>query len=620
MIFEYEVKNQTDVFTSTIYSKQNTNTLSYDSFFASSTTSSLNTVLGSDVTPTVSQSSSVANEIGSSTNSLTNSYNYISSNLAVSSTLQQPTGSSNIMSASSTITKETRSSDMSNVQSTHSIFSQQGQLSSLLPSTDSLSRISTPCSSSVYSFTSPNFYSYETSSSSSPLTTSSPPTSLTDSEASSTSNRNLNSIQSPISSLMTYSTITNSQQQTSLSSFLQKPIWSTSEIPTSSESTTSSTDKSTAIVTPYNSPYSHFLSSTGKSTISQYSSYSSPIEQLKHTTKTLINSSKFTTTSYSSNKMSTLNPIKKISSSLSSSRILPSTTTTSKSTPTSSTSFSSSTSSYSSTSSSSSSSYQDYIIYTQEYYFTGKTTSFSTGIPITLTLPPSGTETNDHLSTTAVITAPMEVYNKWIDGGGLDPSDIGNNGNSNNSTGTNDRTIAGSVVGVVGGVILCGIIVWLMIFKRKKYNRSWNNKLGLDSDRKSKGMIDDPMSSSRSFSHTKGYRLNYSSTDNVESDPFKHEFEFDNRYAVNKAPPVPAPRINKTLSNKEYSRSEIPSTQSSQDNNDRSDYHLRFSYVSSETDSSFNSSAIGSYSTISSQPNRYRNMDDDKQGFLREIL
>lgn len=615
MAFKYSIKNQTGIYTATIYSQSKTNTPLYDSPSASSS----NIVFQSDTT-TIFPSPSASNEIGSTSNYLTSSYNYISFKPVISFNSQQPSVSSSLESISSTLTNEISSSIMFNVQSTYSTFSQQGHLSSSLLSTNSFSRISSSDSSSISEFTSTNFYTPETSSFNSQSITSSSSTSSTDSQYSSTGSNNFVSIKSPISSFITYITTSINQQQSSFNSFRQNPLWSTSEISTTSQPISSSKSTPTTFKSPVSSAHIHVSSFTRTFATSQYSSYSLPIKQSISTTKTLIKSSMNTTASFfASNKTPTLKLNQTTSSTISPSVVLSSPTATSKCTSTNPSKLFSTLPS-SSTSSLSVSSYQNYFTYTQEYYFTGKTTSFTTGIPITVTFSQSDTNTYSPLSTTAVITAPMEVYNKWINGGGLDPTDTENNGTANNSTGTNNKTIIGSVVGVVGGVILCSIIVWLVLFKRKKYNKNWNNKLSLGNNRKSEGMTSKLMPSPQSFTHPKGYSVNYNSTDNTYNDPFKPKFEFDNRYNINGAPPVPAPRKNKTSNNKEYSGVEIPTVKSTAGNNDRDNYHLRFSYVSSETDSSFNSSAFGSFSTISPSPNKYGTMGDDRQGFLREIL
>ncbi|KAK5780648.1 hypothetical protein RI543_001770 [Arxiozyma heterogenica] len=345
----------------------------------------------------------------------------------------------------------------------------------------------------------------------------------------------------------------------------------------------------------------------------QQSRFSSPLQNPLWSLSEVSIASHFknTTATYSLGKTPTLKSIKETSSSISFSSKSSLTTTDTKST---------SISYNLSTSSSFVSSYQNTIIYTQEYYFTGKTTSFTKNIPITLTLSSSDTASQYSLSTTAVITAPVEVYNKWINGGGLDSTDTENNDNTNNSAGTNNGTIAGSVVGAVVGVILCSTIIWFVVFKRKKYCKNWKNKLSLSNSQKSESMVNNSVSSSQSFTHSRGYRVDYNSTNNVSSDPFKHEFGFDRRYNINRTPPVPAPRKNKNSNNKDFNNIGTLSVPLTPNNNDSDNYHLRFSYVSSDTDSSFNSSAVGSYSITSSSPDRYGTMSNNKQGFLREML
>ncbi|CAL9738532.1 hypothetical protein MOSE0_N13520 [Monosporozyma servazzii] len=242
-----------------------------------------------------------------------------------------------------------------------------------------------------------------------------------------------------------------------------------------------------------------------------------------------------------------------------------------------------------------------YSTYTQEYFFTGKTTSFSTGIPITLTL-------EDHSKTTTrptvpVISAPIQVYNKWLNDGQLD--------DPRNEHTTNIGTIVGSVVGAVGGIVLCGVMFWMFKRRRSSRNRNLND-----------GSIKGPYTGYASNEEEEedstifpinymGDRMKYDSTN--RHDPFKHEFEFDKRTP----PPIPEPR--KGI--KSHGMEPIPKLATANNNaSAMDDYHLRFSYVSTETGASIDSSTVGSYSTISSTPNRYGIIDNNKQGFLREIV
>lgn len=240
-----------------------------------------------------------------------------------------------------------------------------------------------------------------------------------------------------------------------------------------------------------------------------------------------------------------------------------------------------------------------YSTYTQEYFFTGKTTSFSTGIPITLTL-------KDHSKTTTrptvpVISAPIQVYNKWLNDGQLD--------DPRNDHTTNIGTIVGSVVGAVGGIVLCGVIFWMFIRRRSSRNRNLN-----DGSMKGPytGYTSEEEEDSTIFPiNYMGDRTKYDSTN--RHDPFKREFDLDKRTP----PPIPEPR--KGI--KSHGMEPVPKLATASNNaSAMDDYHLRFSYVSTETGASIDSSTVGSYSTISSTPNRYGVIDNNKQGFLREIV
>lgn len=618
MNIENNINNQTTISTPIIYSSPNTNIKLYGS---SSTTSNIllysKTVLQNDITTTLLPSSSISGETSSLFDTSVNSHAYISPNPISTFTSQQSSLVPNIDVISSTISSEIHSPIISNIQSIQSSFSQQGYSFPTTATSKCSPEISTSHSPVVSAISSDNSINLGMPSSSIiPITTSSSTFPIY-SQDQSTSIPNSVSIKTVIpSSLTHYDTTSRVQQQSRFSSSLQNPLWPLSEVSIASHSTTfhsitSSTSKSNTTIASPKDLLTYTPSFTQHSMTSQYFSYPSHISQSTSTNKTLIKSFKNTTATYLLGKTPTLKSIKETSSSFSFSSKSSLTTTDTKST---------SISFNLSTSSSFISSYQNTIIYTQEYYFTGKTTSFTKNIPITLTLSSSDTASQYSLSTTAVITAPVEVYNKWINGGGLDSTDTENNDNTNNSTGTNDGTIAGSVVGAVVGVILCSIIIWLVIFKRKKYCKNWKNKLSLGNSQKSEGMVNSSVSSSQSFTHSRGYRVDYNSTNNVSSDPFKHEFEFDRRYNINRTPPVPAPRKNKNSNNKDFNNIGTLSVPLAPTNNDSDNYYLRFSYVSSDTDSSFNSSAVGSYSITSSSPDRYGTMSNNKQGFLREML
>lgn len=282
--------------------------------------------------------------------------------------------------------------------------------------------------------------------------------------------------------------------------------------------------------------------------------------------------------------------------------------------------------------------------YNQPYYFTDSATSFLTKLGVSTTVINSGDKSSKYnfIVPTATVTAPVELYEHWLDTGNLDSTT-----SSHNENGTNKSTIIGGVVGSLGGVLLCSILVWFII---KKFKRSRMSRFN----------------STPSFSHSRGKKYNYdtmkSNNEIDEVDPFRSEFKFDKRKESNKEnvsdnsqsssklpPIVPNPRKNNvvTYNSNDQSRfsninnynnnvvpnytneeirqsknSQLPHLQTNFDNNlNINNYQTRFSYASSDNGTSYNSSISEGYSTIFSTPVTLpQDGENPPHGFLREII
>lgn len=265
-----------------------------------------------------------------------------------------------------------------------------------------------------------------------------------------------------------------------------------------------------------------------------------------------------------------------------------------------------------------------YYIYTQMYEITGSTTTFNTGILSTVELAKSASTSFSVPQSTS--TKDIQFYQNWLDGS------LGNSGaQSQNAT---KNKIIGGVVGGVGGLIICSLVVWLMFSRRRKnkdkeVNTSFSSEIGrrvgypLPSpslDANEEKIITPDNSTGAIFSRIKNKakafpqisrNVNDTGEDNNNDDnPFQNEFNFEARLPP---PPVPPPR-------KTTMQYPIPGGEAT------SQTDGRYSYVSSMSDSSFASSA-GDYSTMSStsirldsEYNNNNNVPGSSQGFLREVI
>ena len=284
------------------------------------------------------------------------------------------------------------------------------------------------------------------------------------------------------------------------------------------------------------------------------------------------------------------------------------------------------------------------IIYTQNYDFTGPSTSFVTGIPSTIKIPKKEfstlpSETFSVLRST--VTADVSLYEKWLDGGKL-----GNDVTGLAGSGSTDKgTIIGSVVGSVCGVIVCGLIIWGLVCRQHKRRGIFDE----DDDEDANNFKTDERhflskNISRDFSSRPGYHSMFTKKQTINAgdenrNPFNNEFDFNNR---TNPPPIPAPRKarNSTLQSGAAATavpavydSSSSSSSSGLDPNSRGQNAVnRDSYFSSVT-GSYDSSSLGSsitdgYSLLSTTPapapemypNAMRNASSNSQGFLRELI
>ncbi|KAL3239354.1 Tda7p [Nakaseomyces bracarensis] len=225
-----------------------------------------------------------------------------------------------------------------------------------------------------------------------------------------------------------------------------------------------------------------------------------------------------------------------------------------------------------------------YYEYTQTFDITDSSTSFTTALPLTTAF--NLANSYSFTKPTGVVTTNLHFYKDWLSGA------IDNNSNDGTPTKkSNAGTIAGSVVGSVGGLILCTLVIWFIFFKRKKKEQwtGFNRKSIVEKD---------------------------------NSNPFKDEFDFDRRIP----PPVPPQRknfagqVNNNTIN--YNTNNTPPLVGSED------YHLRFSYVSSSSglssdDSQLNDS-LQSSTTLHLGPaygdESRRQNNIPSTGYLREII
>lgn len=285
--------------------------------------------------------------------------------------------------------------------------------------------------------------------------------------------------------------------------------------------------------------------------------------------------------------------------------------------------------------------------YNQRFFFTDSSTSFLTELGVSTAITETGKSTSkfEFVVPTATVTAPVELFQHYLNTGNLDST---SSSSSPSEKGTNKDAIIGSVVGSVGGVLLCSILIWFIV---KRLRRNKNNTFNHTS----------------SFSHSRGRRYNYDTmrSDNEieEVDPFRNEFKFDKRkdstnanidvsnQIGDKTPPiVPNPRKNNIVTNNNNINEHIPTTlqgvtdslalgangdqirhnaniplsplQRNFNNNLNSNHHHeRFSYASSDNGTSYNSSSGEDYSTILSSSITFpQDEENPPQGFLREVL
>ena len=131
-----------------------------------------------------------------------------------------------------------------------------------------------------------------------------------------------------------------------------------------------------------------------------------------------------------------------------------------------------------------------YFIFDQTYDFTDATTSFTTGIPTTLTIP-RDSPTYTFSVPTSIITRPASLYQNWLDTGSLNlPT------SKYKAHRVSNQAVIGSVVGSIVGALCISALICILIFLARR--------------RRHKG-----------------------SDDQKEDDPFQNEFVFRDRAATN---------------------------------------------------------------------------------------
>ncbi|KTB19875.1 Topoisomerase I damage affected protein 7 [Nakaseomyces glabratus] len=216
-----------------------------------------------------------------------------------------------------------------------------------------------------------------------------------------------------------------------------------------------------------------------------------------------------------------------------------------------------------------------YYSYIQTFDITASTTTFETALPIVTAFNLKDSYTFSKPS--SIITTDLHFYKDWLSGA-LDSNE--ENGNKSKNAGT----IAGSVVGSVVGLLVCTLIVWYFYIRKRRRNQKW-----------------------KSFEvPSRSKDVEYNNNDN----PFNNEFDFQHRVP----PPLPPQRKN-------HNSIGVPPSSMGLSNTRSADYHMRFSYISSSTDSSDDySDSMQSALHIGSDSGRERSNDVPEMGYLREII
>lgn len=254
-----------------------------------------------------------------------------------------------------------------------------------------------------------------------------------------------------------------------------------------------------------------------------------------------------------------------------------------------------------------------YYFYTQAYDITGSSTTFTTGLPTTVALAKSAVRSSFSVPSSTV-TADMSFYQHWLNGG------LDSNQNQDTSK-SNTGTIVGSIVGSIGGILVCAVIVWFLLFKRRKNKRELKENSSFRHEIGRRTGFPTTAQARETSVHAQDPAAQQTNTESSSTNnPFSNEFNFRARGTA--PPPPPPPRNGIILDNSSQNIS-----------NDSMNPDNRFSYVSSFTYSSLGSSTQGGFSALSSNsinlghglnnsvPNDERGSAQDKtHGFLREII
>ncbi|SCW04003.1 LAFE_0H03774g1_1 [Lachancea fermentati] len=243
------------------------------------------------------------------------------------------------------------------------------------------------------------------------------------------------------------------------------------------------------------------------------------------------------------------------------------------------------------------------FVYTQNYVFTASSTTLCVGLPSMVVI--STGQLSTYSAPTSAITTDISYYQHWLDGS-LDSQ-------NNSSSGGKRKTIIGSVVGSVGGFLLCALLLWLIVFKRRKDrgkgSQSFSHEIGCRLDHPSD--LPEASNTIRSIDDEDFLRSKYKSLgkkipllrkgeqsrglnddnhdvtkEGEKSNPFQDEFNFQKRLPA----PPPVPTRNPPLQS--------------------------FYSYTSDTSSSSAESANDSFSIQLNRPNG----DRRSQSFLKEII
>ncbi|KAG0669214.1 hypothetical protein C6P45_003991 [Maudiozyma exigua] len=270
-----------------------------------------------------------------------------------------------------------------------------------------------------------------------------------------------------------------------------------------------------------------------------------------------------------------------------------------------------------------------YYVYTQQYDVTDSTTSFTTGLPTTITVskqPSQSQITTSFSIPQATITTNMSMFEKMLNGA-LDGSSSSNETESLPGHSNKVGTIVGSVVGSVGGVTIV-VLLLLWFLRRKKHNFSHSqNDYGKSFSSEIHNRQGYNSTSIATHSSPYNEEIAIKTTRQVSNDidtppkfsvtnPFNNEFEI--RRNRSGPPPVPQPRKNMNTLYGSDRQSWLGN--SNMTHSQASSSFMSSSDSSFADDSTISSSSIRLGSRYDSPSNNLQNTNSHPQGFFREII